>query len=311
MPRCKGEQHEEVDWFEVYCPKVFACVGGLNGTLLSRCLVLHMDRAPRNHKRKSTRTRAISRLATSLVERLEAYATQNTKELCELYNQEPDEGYWPEISDREAELWGPLLIHARLIGKDAEQELLRVAAGFNNQKAEIQATDWHIAQTVDLLEAIQSYPSNTFTPGALVDALRKSEAWAYPFAKAKGHDEESVKFNRAVKVGRFLSKFRLSKIKDSDGNKSYDKKMVIDCLSAYVAQKPPYPPYPPYSNPPSSEVVDNKGFPEVTEVTEVGADQPGNTTPGTPESSVPKPAKGSSRSNGKADDDDFEEFIVE
>lgn len=34
VPRCEGEDHE-VRWFDVYCPKTFAAIGGLTGALRS------------------------------------------------------------------------------------------------------------------------------------------------------------------------------------------------------------------------------------------------------------------------------------
>ena len=124
VPRCEGEDHE-VRWFDVYCPKTFAAIGGLTGALLDRCLVIHIEKAPKGSVRKSTRHRALHRDVRDLVVQLEAYALQSSDALRRLYDAEPDCGYWPSITDREAELWGPLLIHARLAGPDAEAKLTR------------------------------------------------------------------------------------------------------------------------------------------------------------------------------------------
>ena len=41
----------ETKWFKTYCPKIFAAIGGLSGSLLDRCIVLHMERTPIGHKR--------------------------------------------------------------------------------------------------------------------------------------------------------------------------------------------------------------------------------------------------------------------
>src|SRR5262249_55102644 len=46
VPRCDGEDHQ-VRFFDVFCPKVFAAIGGLTGALLDRCIVIHLEKAPR------------------------------------------------------------------------------------------------------------------------------------------------------------------------------------------------------------------------------------------------------------------------
>src|ERR1700751_5080200 len=85
VPRCVGEEHE-VQFFDVYSPKVFSAIGGLSGALLDRCIVIHMERAPKGGKRKSTRIRAIAHDSKMLVEKLDAYALQFRDELQRLYD---------------------------------------------------------------------------------------------------------------------------------------------------------------------------------------------------------------------------------
>ena len=191
-----------------------------------------------------------------------------------MYEEEPDAGYWPSITDRESELWGPLLLHAKTIGKQAEMKLLNVATRFGKQKAEIQSIDWKIAQTIDLYRAIQQHHNPSFSPGELVESLLKSEAWAYLFSKIKAHDEESRRTSRAAKVGYFLKGFRLPNTKNGNGCKSYDRKLALEKLERYLpepeAQKPQAEAPPETS--PSTQVVDNtvcRDRPtEITEVTE-------------------------------------------
>jgi hypothetical protein len=129
VPRCVGEEHE-VRFFGVFCPKTIASIGGLKGALLDRCIVLHMERVPKGTKRKSTRLKSLMRDSQELIAQMNAYAVQYTRQLAQLYLDEPDEGYWPSITDREAELWGPLLMHAKLAGPEAEARLLAVANNF-------------------------------------------------------------------------------------------------------------------------------------------------------------------------------------
>ncbi len=267
VPRCEGEDHG-VRWFDVYCPKTFAAIGGLTGALLDRCIVIHMEKAPKSSVRKSTRHRALLRDGRDLVTRLEAYAIQSPDALRRLYEAEPDCGYWPSITDREAELWGPLLIHARLAGPDAEAKLLAVVAKFTAEKAEIKSADSKIAQAIALLDAVSKHPDTSFTPGDLLSTLAQSEAWGKTLAEAKGRDNDSVRINQAAKVGYFLRNFRLQGKKNSIGKIAYDRQAAIACLSAHVPQNPPNSPQAPPQNAREMQLAGNNSSLEGTEVTE-------------------------------------------
>jgi hypothetical protein len=273
VPRCQGNDHE-VRWFDVYCPKTFAAIGGLTGALLDRCLVIHMDKAPKGSFRKSTRHRALKRDAQNFVLQLEAYAVQASDALRKLYEAEPDAGYWPSITDREAELWGPLLIHARLAGPDAEAKLLAVVDKFSDEKAAIKSTDWKIAQTIALLDAISEHTDTTFTPGDLVPRLAQSEAWAKTLAEAKGRDDDSVRITQAARVGYSLRSFRLRGKKNSTGHIAYEKEAAIACLSAHVPQNTPNSPESPPQNAQEVQLARNKLSPEGMEATEGFASRP-------------------------------------
>jgi hypothetical protein len=86
-------------------------------------------------------------------------------------------------------LWGPLLIHARLAGPDAEAKLLAVVRKFSEEKAEIKSADSKVAQAIALLDAISKHPETAFTPGDLVPSLARSEAWGRTLAEVKGRDK--------------------------------------------------------------------------------------------------------------------------
>ncbi|PYV66758.1 MAG: hypothetical protein DMG96_41420 [Acidobacteria bacterium] len=205
-----------------------------------------------------------------MLEKLEAYTIQGSPALTHLYNTEPDAGYWPAITDREAELWSPLLYHARLAGGDLERRLLAVVDIFAGEIAEIQATEWRVAQTIALLEAISKHEASEFTPSDLLERLVGTEAWSRPFAEIKGTGDDA-KAGRAAKVGYALRKFRLKGRKNSAGRTAYSKDEAVRILSAHVPQNPPYPPYPPAPNPPCSQVVESAGSTEATEPTETFA----------------------------------------
>jgi hypothetical protein len=188
VPRCEGDDND-IRWFDVYGPKAIAEIGGLTGALLDRCIVIHMEKAPRGHRRKSTRIRALKRDSASFVKALEAYAVQTKPGLTKLYDEEPDQGYWPQLEDREAELYGPLLIHAKLIGAEAEAKLLAVVDRFTSAKADIKAEDLTTAKAIALLDVVEQMSGETVTPGDLVDSLAEYEAWAVVFGSVKGDEK--------------------------------------------------------------------------------------------------------------------------
>jgi hypothetical protein len=267
VPRCEGEHHE-VRWFDVYCPKAFCGYRWTHGRA-ARSVPRHpLGQAPKSSVRKSTRHRPLHRDGRHLVVQIEAYALQAPDALRRLYEAEPDCGYWPSITDREAELWGPLLIHARLAGPHAEAKLLAVVEKFSEEKAEIKSADSKIAQAIALSDAISNYPDTTFTPGDLVPILAKSEAWGKSLAEAKGRDDDSGRVAQAAKVGYFLRNFRLRGKKNKTGHMAYERQTAIACLSAHVPQNPPNSPQPLPQNRCEMQVAGNNASPEVTEGSE-------------------------------------------
>jgi Domain of unknown function (DUF3854)/Protein of unknown function (DUF3631) len=226
VPRVVGQEHE-LQYFDVFCPKVFAAIGGFTGALLDRTIVIHMERAPANHVRKSIRQRQLKRDSAQFREWIEAYAEQSREALAELYANEADEGYWPELRDREAELWGPLLIHAKLIGPQWEARLLAAAVSFSRAKAEILAQDYNVALSNDLLEAIEQLEGERFAPVDLIPHL-EGEAWGQQFSKCK---DDTAK---AAKVGKFLGRFRLSSRVHTRTGTTYLRQEAMEKLAAHI-----------------------------------------------------------------------------
>jgi hypothetical protein len=171
-------------------------------------------------------------------------------------------------------LWGPLLIHARLAGPEAEAKLLAVVDKFSEEKAEIKSADSKVAQTIALLDAISEHPDTTFTPGDLVPSLALSEAWGRTLAEVKGRDDSSVRISQAAKVGYSLRSFRLRGKKNSTGHIAYERQAAIACLSAHVPQNPRNSPQPPSQSRREMQPAGNNAPPEGTEATEGFGFQP-------------------------------------
>jgi hypothetical protein len=186
---------------------------------------------------KRSREHVLGRDAEPLRRKLEAYALQAEMHLTTLYEQEPDEGYWPQMENREAEIWGPLLIHARLAGPKAEARLLAACALLSQQKVDIQEQEYGRALTIELYEAIAQHQEERFTPADLLAYLDAAERWG---AKLSKYKEDDIK-SKSSAIGRFLGTFRL-KSKDrgrvgaSNKVTSYLKREALDVLSAHTAQ---------------------------------------------------------------------------
>lgn len=204
VPRCTGEgANIEVKDFPVYCPKAFAAIGGLRGALLDRCIVVLMARRPAGLRLKPVKEKLLRQAADALRERLEAYGHQAREVLASAYERAPDGGYWPALADREAELWEPLLYHARLAGPEVEERALAAAVAFSARKQEIQSEDHRFALAAELLDALIEREEVMFAPGDLVPALEGGETWGARLA-----DKHETK-SKAAAVGQFICTLRL------------------------------------------------------------------------------------------------------
>lgn len=212
---------------------MFAVIGGVTGTLLERSIVIHMEKKPSGMQLRRTRERVIERDAKPLRRQLEAYSLQRRYELNDLYDKEPDEGYWPNITDREAEIWGPLLIHAKLAGIVAEMRLLAACDALTKQKNDIQAEDYHRALAAEIQDALEHHDGERFTPADLLGVLNGTENWGAKLAKYKEDDSKS----KSSAIGRFLRKFRFkSRIHLRTGT-SYLKAEALGVISSSTLQK--------------------------------------------------------------------------
>ncbi len=248
VPRCNKESRE-VEFFNVFGPKAFAGIGGVARiqALLDRCIVIHLDKKPAEVQLTCCRERILERDAEPLREQMEAFALQFSDKLQTSYDAEPDAGYWPELSDREAEIWGPLLIHARFFGAEHEQRLLSLTNSFAKAKREIQSDENAIAKTIALLDALRERAARaaetfspgkepTFYPGELVEALSENEAWACTFAALKTDDQHKRKV-WSQSVGYFLRRYRLRSLKRTTHGKLYRVADAINILSVHVPKE--------------------------------------------------------------------------
>jgi hypothetical protein len=226
VPRMTGKNHDIILEFSVYCPKVLACVGKLKGGLLDRCIVNDLDRKPSGLKLESARTKAIAGTAKALRDACEAYAVQQRENLIRLYEEEPNEGYWPALADREQELFGPLLFHARVAG--IEQEALKVARAFSGRKLDIQSQEKDFSLARELCDVLEVFKDERFSSKGILYQLQKRESWGSRLASAKNEHSASTL------IGSFLGRFRLDSRRHEDSGTTYERAEAITKISAYI-----------------------------------------------------------------------------
>jgi len=225
VSRCEGEINELRD-FGVYSPKAFALVGSLRGTLLDRCIVLHLQKTAGLPK---TKLKRLCRDASPLREKLAAYAAQFGDQIQRLDDNEPDEGYWPQLDGREEELWGPLLFQARVAGEETERRALAVALNFSRRKGQLTLEeDLNITLAVEMLEVLEEMTVESFTPGELQRPLATKDTWGEKLGDCKTDKA------RVCAIGAFLRNFRLpSRKRDREGT-HYSRLETIEVIGSHA-----------------------------------------------------------------------------
>jgi hypothetical protein len=225
VSRCQ-EHGDGIRDFQVFCPKILARIGSFRGTLLDRGIPLHLEKA--RHLRQKRRS-VLAKEAAPLKERLEAYALQNRARLEDLYRAEPDEGYWPRIFGRDEEIWGPLLIHARLISADIEKRAVAAAVRYSMQKADIAISEDRIlALAQEALEVLRALRGEEFGPKDIVQELGEKESWGEYLAERKTDKA------RVTAIGTFFSQFRVASRRHTDTGSRYGRPDVISALERHM-----------------------------------------------------------------------------
>ncbi|MGH9468506.1 MAG: DUF3854 domain-containing protein, partial [Terriglobales bacterium] len=206
--RCvEGDSHELAS-FDTFGLKAFCAVRGLSGPLATRCVVIHMERMPAGVELESAEAEDLAPVVGPLKERCEAFALQSNDALRRLVADRPRGGYWPQFSNRERQLWTPLLTIARLCGPEIELRAVAAAELLAGRKAEAAADDPRAAKAIALLDVLGAVTTEKFSPGGLVSALAETEAWGEALAEKLRLDDTGKA--AANLVGHFLRGFRLS-----------------------------------------------------------------------------------------------------
>ena len=110
--------------FSSWCPKAMASIGPLPETLADRCIVIRMRRKTANET--CERLRTLKPVADALKRRCARFVLDHSQQIAAACPPIP-----PELNDRAADIWEPLLAIAELAGGDWPQLARQAAIGLS------------------------------------------------------------------------------------------------------------------------------------------------------------------------------------
>lgn len=119
--RCGGKTMEDVLEFPIYCPKVLALIGELDGVLADRCLPIKLERKTAAEIVLPYRSREVEQRGKALLAEIEQWATDSKEQIAATY---ADIEPFPIANDRMAELLMPLQTVLSVLGDDETLEML-------------------------------------------------------------------------------------------------------------------------------------------------------------------------------------------
>ena len=162
IPRCVGPQHE-VTHFNVFCAVALAGIGELPDTIMSRSIIIKMQRRAPSEKVDPFRTRRHASIGHAYRDRLAEWAESVGETTGQAWPEIPD-----GIVDRNEEIWEPLLAVADVAGGDWPEKA-RIACVTLCKSAEDRRVSLGIRLLGDL--RILFGEKDSMTSGTLLDLL--------------------------------------------------------------------------------------------------------------------------------------------
>lgn len=141
--RLVGEGYE-TGKFDAFGPKALAAINGLPPALLSRCIRMHMFRAPANSPKPRRRLQVRKDIFSALRDDLHCMALSYGMQVQQLAGNLPVN---TELNGRDYEIWSPLFTLAYLIEQDGMHGLVDIVNDFAQQLAGEQQE--HLISEVD------------------------------------------------------------------------------------------------------------------------------------------------------------------
>jgi hypothetical protein len=230
VPRCVGPKQELQD-FDIYCPKALAGIGKLPRTVDDRSIKIKLKRKASGETAMKFRRREAREFLSPIRDRLAAWAEANQEQIGGTYPELPD-----GLNDRAEDCWEPLIAIADIAGGEWPQRARAAAKAVSSDSDD---EDEH-ALGVILLGAIRQVferlDTNRIFTASLIGQLAKDDE--SPFAE--WWDEQNGKPEKGV--GRELSKllrpFEVRSKKVRIGEKTlqgYELESFEDAFARYPA----------------------------------------------------------------------------
>jgi hypothetical protein len=223
VERCVGEDFA-LRSFDVFGPKVFAAIGELPPTLLSRCVVLPMRRRGPGERVGWYRPQSVAPVGLELQRRALRWAADHRDGLRALEVRAP-----AFLGDRRAEVWEPLFAVAHLVGGEwlkRIEKAARILSGGTDKGTEAE----------ELLRDIQAVRAarggDRISSADLASALNDLEG--HPWA-----DRNRGNGIRANQVSRMLGDFGVSSGTIREGDKTSKGYYFATFADAFARYLPP------------------------------------------------------------------------
>jgi len=130
VPRCEGKDFKIAE-FPVYCPKVFACIGGMPSAIVDRCIVVRMQKALRTQNVERFSEHRIAPEAAELRRRIEPMMFEAGNRIRGVYEALPPLTF---LRDRQEEIWQSLFATINVLDPSRMAELRRCAIALTVSK---------------------------------------------------------------------------------------------------------------------------------------------------------------------------------
>ena len=193
VPRCVGRSNE-LEEFDVFCPKVVVAIGNLPDTLMDRSILILMQRKNKTAKVEKYRLRKMKEQAAVPANSAAVWAEKHRGAVEKAYLR-LDLDF---LQDREADVWEPLFAIALVAAPNRVDELKQIALRLSGEKTKLDVDD---AQSVRLIADLRTVFEGTKHKKITTDQL---------IFKLQALPESRWDELTAVRLARILRPFEIS-----------------------------------------------------------------------------------------------------
>lgn len=237
VPRVGGAQRDRLEDFSVFCPKALAGIGKLPSTLADRSIEIALKRKTPSEVTSRARRRIVAEAAAPLRERLEQWADSAVPALVDSNPELP-----PELDDRAADSWEPLLAIADLARGDWPERgrtaALTISAGEAREEE-----SFRVALLGAVRRAFASRTADRLSTADLLFELSKDDEAP---AEDWWNDKDSKPGKGAAqKLARLFRTYdvrpRTIRLPYDDTAKGYLLEQFEDAFARYLPSQPSHP----------------------------------------------------------------------